>query len=120
MCWNLIAHTQMYSRESKNRIQTSESKNRLIFQEQQELQQITTKPKRNSKIGQKKLIMLQLIAPKSRDNWQMRQLNGAEFQNQFRGNRSAQSGQSGRSNQSMKCDEMERIRVQNQQNSDKI
>ena len=60
--------------------------------------------------------MLQLIAPKSRDNWRMRQLNGAESQNQFRGNRSAQSGQSSRSNQSMKCDEIRGNRCRNRQN----
>ena len=50
--------------------------------------------------------MLQLIAPKSLDNEQIRQLDGAEFQNQFKGNRSTQSSQSSRSNQSMKFNEM--------------
>ena len=38
----------------------------------------------------------------------MCQLDGAESQNQFRGNRSAQSGQSSRSNQSMKFDGIRR------------
>ena len=84
------------------------------------LQQITTESKENSKIGKEKLKNLQPIAPKSRNDWRMWQLNGAKFQNQSRGNKLVQSNQSGRLNQSMKCDEMGGITVEIQPNSDKI